>query len=574
MLKTAAVGLSLLCGIALSLFVHREMSGESWTYWLFARIFAEQGRFIIPDRSPLYVLYVSAFRWLGYPNAITAEYVVTSLLVLSALATLFKRYLGVGLAAAAALLWLPYLQIAEPAVQGLALACSCLAMVARRGAGGRLRGVVSYALLVLAYLFRPSYLVLLVVFAVWDLAQAVKRGGLKTAGAVLRPRPMDWPILILLGFFVWVSARQSDHPWNNAYVATATWFPSRARSLGDSHLIQAYNMIYLRDHYGTYAGRDFYFTNRELFHGAEDAWGALRANPRFIVEQTVKNLRTAIGIVPYVTTLPDFSRVRLLGGLANLFLIAVILFGALRGAGDEAMVVFVLAHILLLASTVLILPEVGRYYVPAIPLLVLSASWYGAQACRLLAHGSRAIPGSQMERTGHWLVMLAVLILCSNGPRRWAERARSLIGDIRTGDLHVLEGRPLSMKASFSTLEPLVQSCKGVLSLEHTFVGAFMDVPLERVHDVWELPPFGRFGQRADSGLRPEHIDCVLVSDELATGVGKATNYQLRYQSYLKPYTDYLVSLGADTHEVPGFGRAVILGDRRPTSTAQHAGES
>ena len=86
-----------------------------------------------------------------------------------------------------------------------------------------------------------------------------------------------------------------------------------------------------------------------------------------------------------------------------------------------------------------------------------------------------------------------------------------------------------------------------------------MNVPLDRVYDVWEIPPFGQLGESVYDGLRPDRVDCVLVSDSLTTVVGYATNCQIRYQNYVKPYVEQLQDVGARTYEIQGFGKAVIL---------------
>ncbi|MBI3252262.1 MAG: hypothetical protein HYZ52_02935 [Candidatus Omnitrophica bacterium] len=116
------------------------------------------------------------------------------------------------------------------------------------------------------------------------------------------------------------------------------------------------------------------------------------------------------------------------------------------------------------------------------------------------------------------------------------------------------------MKTTFNELKPLLQNKRGILSLEHSFVYAFMDVPLDRIYDVWEIPPFGRLGDSPYDGLQPNRVDCVLVSKSLATAVGAATNTQLRYQNYIAPYVDTLVSMGATSYNITGFGRVVALG--------------
>ena len=151
----------------LTFFTRQEISGETWGYWFFARLFAETGEFVAPDRSPLYILYLNGFRWLGYPLSVTAEHFVTGLFVIFGIVAMFRSHLGLGLAIFAALLWYPYLQFAEPPLQQMALACSLWGLVVRRATGVRTGLGPSYALFLAAYMFRSSYVVLILLLLVF-----------------------------------------------------------------------------------------------------------------------------------------------------------------------------------------------------------------------------------------------------------------------------------------------------------------------------------------------------------------------------------------------------------------------
>ena len=253
-----------------------------------------------------------------------------------------------------------------------------------------------------------------------------------------------------------------------------------------------------------------------------------------------------------------------------------------------------------------------------VPLLLLAASWFGTQSKNLLSDMSR-FSASELLRAGIGGVVLALLyyalraafapqpglrtlwavlamagvalplliaglyrygklpslrwvgvsmmalpvVLLANGSTGWSEMAGDLVDDVRQGEVQVLvDGGPVSMKASFTELEPLVENCRGILTLEHTFVAAFMDIPVERVYDISEIPPFGQLGDSDYDGLRPDRIDCVLVSERLATGIGHATNIQLRYDGYIEPYVEQLKELGAEVHDVDRFGQVIVLKNR------------
>ena len=91
--------------------------------------------------------------------------------------------------------------------------------------------------------------------------------------------------------------------------------------------------------------------------------------------------------------------------------------------------------------------------------------------------------------------------------------------------------------------------------------GCFSSIPLERIVDIWEIPPFGFYKKNKSSydGLIQERIDCLLISNGLSKGVGLGTNITLRYQNYILPYSSFLDELGAERVELKNFGYIVVL---------------
>ncbi len=553
-------GLAILAAVVLSLFNHSELSAETWTYWFFARVLAEGGGFIVHGRSPLYTLYLNGFSWLEYPTSVTVEYLVTTLFTTVSLAVLFRRFLGLGLAVFAAILWIPFLQvIAEPPTQKLALALTCLGVVVRLESKGNRSGMaVSYALLALAPQFRALNFVPLVVFALWDAVKVLRQGGLGALLTAVRPQRRDWPIALVAVLVAAFVVFQSSHSWNNVWAASTTWFPNKGKSIGEAVFFQDFNRTYILDKYGSFRDRDFYVTNRELFGEASTVPDAIRANPRFVFWRIASTVWRSPAAVISMTELGRFRSfiplpvIVLLGGIA-------ILYGAFRAAGSETMVLFVVASVLQVTAAALLKADPRVFYI-MIPILVLSASWYGTRI--------KALPNSLSSRwpgITRWspalnvlTVSLMLVLLCNSS--RWVTVAGRVVEDMRQGETAILEQRePPSMKASFARLQPLIQDCKGILSAEHTFIGAFTKVSLDRVYDIWEIPPVGRLGDRAYDGLRPERIDCVMISATLATVIGEATNFQVRYENYVRPYAEALRKLGAETYDIPRYGQLIKL---------------
>jgi len=568
--KVIGSAILIISGITVTLFAHWEPSPESWIYWLFSRIFAETGRFIIIDRSPLYTLYLNAFSWIGYPTSVTVEYVATTLIMVSLLIIFFRRYMGLFWATFAVLLWLPFLQSAEPPVQKLALAFSCLAIVVRDMKASRFRLAISYALLGLAYMFRCTYIVFIVIFVIWDSIRIFRQRRLKGFFAVIRPKRSDWPILIILILLLWFNIMQSPHKWNNASCITSRWFPANTKTLTDSAFIQNHNMSYTFYKYGTFIDKDFYFTNQELFNGAKTMKDAIFANPGFVVTQLFRNVKTAIGITVNFTLLPYvYKSFSFLGPFYNIIVLSFIvsflyfiIWGIFRICNNSLLALFFAGNFFLIGTTLLTVPK-ERYMQPLIPILILSAFWWGSKMRNTLRRfGSQTRFAKQLFSMGSYLTIPIFLILFSNGPLTggtWQAVIADIAGDIRGNKVKVMERRPYSLKASFKSLQPIVQSSDGILTLDNRYLVAFMDISSEKVFDIWEIPPFGSFNDSVYNGLRPDRIDCVLVSNGLVTAGGGATNAQIRYDNYIVPYVKYLKKRGAKVHHIEKYGEAVVL---------------
>lgn len=614
-------GFTIIVAVCLSMFSNWEMSGETWGYWYFARVFAETGGFIVPDRSPLYTLYLNLFIWIPYPASVTAEYLVTTSITVGALVAFFRRYLGVWLALIAACLWILYLQMAEPPIQKLALASSLVAVLLRGDEADRFRLAVSYAFLILAYFFRQTYILMIVVFLSYDALRTIRERGIRTWFSWRPKLASDWPLLLVSILFFWFLFCQSSSPWNNVWCTNTEWFPNDGKTIARGGGVQNFNWRYIELKYGTFEGHDFYFTNREAFGGATSIVGMFFANPylflkivSYNIKDLVPNIMVGIPIPETGTTLIDY-----LFYLFKLSLLICIMYGAYRAARNGPTKTLIVGSLVMVGVTVISIPK-WRYMFPLIPVFIMAVSWYGAiltaflkklypsaekllqrMAIAIFAVGilsllfysitdfstnplrvtvflagmiltffcafalliaarfAKAHMRIAMSRFALALPTILLMVIFSGGNiSGWAAILHNACGDFGSGRLHFLEDRKVSIKAAYPALAHITQSCRGIMSLEPTFFGAFLDIPQSRVYAVWEIPPFGHLGDAVYNGLIPDRIDCVFISTNLATGIGAATNYQIRYKNYIKPYVNQLQTLGATTYELP-YGQAVVL---------------
>lgn len=623
--------------IVLSLFTHSPVSNENWGYWLFARIFAETGEFITPDRSPLYTVYLNVFRWIGYPGSVATEYLVTTSIVTVSFISLFRKYLGFTLAVITAILWIPFLQTAAPAVQPLALAFSFWGMTLRRTEGSGTIRAGSYALFALAAMFRFSYAIFVVLYLLWDLYQFMKRRNFRIPsvtdqfkGDQASRRSISflikvlWPIAIVAVLFVWFGAMQSPSRWNNGNFETMDWYPvDNPKSMSNIAFIHGFNHKYVEWKYGSYEGRDFYFTNDELFDGETGTIGAFLANPGFVIGQTVRNFKESPKWIASFSVLrAGYLKLGLpWTSVFNYLLILAIAYGAFRLTYKTPLFIFVLGNTLIVLSSIAILPEFTRHFVAIIPVLVLSAYWYGTRFKELLSSRTKAtdqlliLAGTagvtlvsvsliwkgfsssilnpqilavlivgyavslafigigrygehpkygELAQNVRLLMASAalpvILVLFSTALSLWPDLTRDVARDVSEGTVQILgETDAGSPGDSLDTIEPIVGNCRGLMTLEHKFFGGFMSLQTDNLYDVYEVPPFGTLGDSKYTGLNPDRIDCMAVSNKLTTLTGRNVNVKIRYENYVEPYVRQLQTAGATTHQIPNYGKVVVL---------------
>lgn len=555
--KTIFLCLIAFIAILITLFQHWELSVESWGYWFFARVLTETGQFLNIQRSPPYTIYLNLFRWLDYPHSIIIEYIATTFITIIGIAYIFKRYLGLTVSFLAALIWLPFMQVSEPPVQKIALIINGFAIYIRAQKENRFRICLSYALLVLAYLFRPTYFVFIPLFIVFDLVRLVKH---KHFNPLILFKPnlkTDWPLIaVIISYFIF-QLLQSPLAVNTTYFTNTKWFANSGKSF---EFLQVYNDVYIWEKYHTYVDHDFYFTNKELFGDASDSFSAFRNNPKFVTAKIVKNFETLIIMANKMTVFSLFFPQSESGNILNFLFFIILIYGAIIGAPNLMMLLFVLGNIIMLLLLVIFSPY-WRYLFPFIPLFILSSFGYGKLIAKIIGK--------------KWFPIITAILLVLFSPNftgidynksaflDWIEIGQQIFRDIKTGDLRILESRnisynSISMKQSYDKIFPLIATCKGILSKENLFIGAFTKFPISKTYDIWEIPPFGYLGDSVYVGLNPNRVNCLLVSRDLSFGEGGATNHQIRYQHYIKPYIEQLLLRGAKSYDIPSYGQVVI----------------
>lgn len=570
--------------LLLSVFHHWEPS-ETWGYWAFSRILWETGEFIIPDRSPAYVTYLLLFRWLPFPVSIATEYFVTTGITVAALIVFFRPLLGLGMATFAVILWIPFLQIAEPPPQKLALALSLFAVMLRNKRPSPFRISSSYALLILCYLLRSTYQFFLLVFLVWDITTWITKKlkkisplTIRGVGGVMSRHGQDSlratrgivrhiiqavrthsVFFIVLSFYLLILLWQSPHPWNTIYFSTTQWFPHDGKHFS---ILQIYNARYAYETYGTIKDHDFYFTNQEVFHGAKSNLEAVFANPGFVLRILAHQLvdgifemtRLTLAYAAIVSVPDDWAMY-----IQSLFVLVLgaLFYGAFRGGSTASIRLMVVGNILMAFLSMVILPH-WRYMLPLIPVFLLGIVWYAKKMGGLVyLHKSCAVKTNILARC---FTASLIIAFCSSVVL-WKNLLVHVFVDTIHADLRVFhssEEEYGSLTAAIPQLQTLSRQCRGIMLLEHTALAGFSYIPLAHIHDVFSLPPFGRYEASDVSVLHPDRVNCLFISRQASQDIGYGTNIQMRYERYLAPYKEALLQRGAQAIPVESYGEFII----------------
>lgn len=556
--KTLFFSLLLLFAILFSLFQHWELSIESWGYWFFARVLAETGKFTLIERSPPYSIYLNLFRLFNYPFSIILEYIVTTFITVFGISYFFKPYLGRSLSFLAILIWIPFMQVSEPPVQKIALLINGLGIYLRIHKKDRYGTCLSYSLLILACLFRMTYFVFILIFITFDLFRIFKKNRLKILKGFRLNLKTDWPLILVIGMYLLFQLLQSPLPFNDVYFTTTKWFPNNGKSF---EFLQVYNDEYIWEKYHTYVDHDFYFTNKELFGGATTSLSAFRNNPDYVLQKITRNFKNIVYMINKMTIFSKIFGLSEMPVLVNFLFILVIVYGALIGSTNVYLFLYLLGNITMLLLLAIFTPS-WRYFFPIIPIFIMSSFGYGKLISKKIGQ--------------KWFIPTTAILLVLLSPNftklnydnsaflDWIEIGKQIISDTKIVDLKILNNRTtspnsISMKTSYSKIIPLISNCKGILSKEILFIAAFSKYPINQIHDIWELPPFGSFNNSDYKDLNPQKVDCLFLSKDLSYGEGGSTNQQIRYQYYLKPYQEDLIKKGAKNYNLDAYGTITKL---------------
>jgi len=545
--------------VVLSMFSNWEMGGETWGYWYFAQIFKNTGNFIIFDRSPIYVLYLNLFNWLDYPYSVNIEYIFTTSICSYALFLFSRKFLNIPTSLIACCICIPFIQIAEPPVQKLALAFTIFSLLIRFNEDNRKAIMISYAFLLIAYCFRQTYLLFILVFLIFDIIHLYKQNKILNPRTFIPNLNSDWPLILVITLLSYFLLYQSPSNWNNVWFTDTTWFPSDGKTMRDGGGLQILNMFYILKTYGTYLGHDFYFTNKEAFNDAQDFMTAILANPLIFFEMVVFNITIFIPKLLHLLFIPQIDN-WIFKVFYKVIITLAIFYGSLKFSLQKGVLKFFVGSWVLLLVLLIARPS-ERYFLPAIPIFILASCYYSDVLANILFFKDMKNKYRYVKKILYNLsFMIILLFLCFSNIDKWKIAINNFNIQLNGNNFELLANNNFSLKKSFEQLNNLSNHCTGLMALESLFLASFVNKNIN-YYSFYEIPPFGNLNNNKNSynGLNLNRINCVFVSTSLEFGIGAGTNSQLRYKNYIKPYTILLLENGASKHVIPNFGTAFVL---------------
>ena len=557
--KNILILLLIISFVILSMFLDWEIGGETWGYWYFSEIFKNTGEFIVFDRSPIYVLYLNLFNWIDYPFSTDIEYIFTTSLCSYALFIFSRKFLSLPVSLIAACVCIPFMQIAEPPVQKLALAFSLFSLLIRFEGNNRKAIITSYAFLLLAYCFRQTYLLFFMTFLIFDIIHLYNQKKIFNLKIFFPKINSDWPLILVITLLIYFTLNQSSSNWNNVWFTDVDWFPSDGKTMKDGGGLQLLNMFYILKTYGSYVGHDFYLTNKVAFNNAQDFTTAILANPSIFFEMVIFNVTIFIPKLLHLLFIPQIDN-WIFKVFYKVIITLAIFYGSLKFSLQKGVLkIFVGSWVLLLV--LLIARPSERYFLPAIPIFILASCYYSDVLANILFFKDM--------KNKYWYVkkilynlsfMIILLFLCFSNIDKWKIAINNFNIQLNGNNFELLANNNFSLKKSFEQLNNLSNHCTGLMALESLFLASFVNKSIN-YYSIYEIPPFGNLNNNKNSynGLNLNRINCVFVSTSLEFGIGGGTNSELRYKNYIKPYTNLLLENGASKHVIPNFGTAFVL---------------
>ena len=153
-----------------------------------------------------------------------------------------------------------------------------------------------------------------------------------------------------------------------------------------------------------------------------------------------------------------------------------------------------------------------------------------------------------------YMIIPVLFLSFTPATSHWIEISRNVLVGPK-----VLKNDNFSFISSKDRIISLGANCIGIMALEHQIMSIIFSKSNTVIYDISEIPPFGNLNNSEYDGLNLNRIDCLFISNKLSKGVSRATNRTLRFKNFIQPYEIELLSSGASSHTIGGFGKVIIL---------------
>ena len=552
----------------LSTLVNWTPSSESWGYWFFNKELQETGRFVINERSPLYTVYLSLFSWLNYPSNIILQHAFSSILLLLSFLYLFRNLAWLPIILIASAAWLPFILVSEPPTQTMALVFSNFAVGYRVGKENNLNLGIFYLLLFCSFLFRGTYVILLMAFIVYDLYIASKKGyKLKYFAKNIKSSIVYFVPILLIVLLTFL--RQSPHPFNTAWFASTDWMPNDGKSMVNASFIQSSHERYIKKTYGECClpEHHMYYKEKGPFNSASNVITAIKENPVFILEEVYVKTQEYVGMLAHLTNY-NLQWVTNKHGIAYksaklaglLFVIIIIYFALSFSRGKPALTILVISTIISSGLTILFNYPKERYLVMWAPVFIFSYLW-AAHLIRYKLFRFIKIEHYKINNIIAFAIMLFILKYANYPRLYWDEIIININNSINTGQISMLESREENWNSNrINSIKSVINRCSNVLATtDATFIGAFTDIKLKNVTNYDIFPPSDL--EKVDyTEYLDLKFDCIFVYDEMTKVSNlKTKENQYQFTNFILPLQEDIIKRGGDKLRLPYYGYVTIL---------------
>lgn len=573
-----------LCIISIGLFLltprYFTIGGETWKVWAASTMLTETLRFPQISMGPLYYIYLIPFKVFEYPLSTKVEFVVTHLLCYLSLFCLLKRFISFKYAVLLVCVWIPSLSCVESTkyVAGIGLLAFHFS---QKNESVFSKGYFP-PYLVMAFLCHWGLLFFWVGHFVGTLWERVANKSqifsfqIDTLSAKIA-LTKKIALAILIGCVLIFQSPRID---NNGYMTEYPYAPISLESHFDVAFFQIGNAKYVMRHYPEeeWYKKDWYFTNQEIFDGAETFMDALKKRPDVVLENIKDNITSLIQVPgQFILGISSWRLpIYFFWFLLSTIMMSVGILGYFITCWKHKKFSYITANILgcsslLVAFTLTNFSE--RYYMVLLPVGLLFFMHIDRGVEILFSFIRKYLPKLEVRlptiksnsiKLAQWkewtvgltaVVVLFVALQTHYFPKGVsAQFGATLKGEGWLVDSNINETSKTSWHRAYKHVFKHVNRNTRILSPESVWLKAHANINWDTVYDVLYLPPFEDTTGNTEEFLNS--LDLIFVTPHLETKVGAwATQHTLRYHTHIAPFLKKAVANKWVMEEIPYYGK-------------------